>query len=83
MKDIQIACPANIRFKFYKSAEEIKFENKFAAMTIVAPMTENMENSYERIKKVTNQLKGSIGHMYAVYALSFWSGKLLPRFVNY
>lgn len=83
VKDIQIACPANIRFRFYKSAREIKLENKFAAMVIKAPMTEAMENSYEKIKQVTKQLKISIGYMYAVYALSFWSGKLLPRFINY
>lgn len=52
-------------------------------MSLVVPLTENMQHSYEDIKKVTKQLKTAIGHMYAVYALSFWSGKLLPRHVSY
>lgn len=52
-------------------------------MSLIVPLTESMHNSYEDIKKVTKQLKTAIGHMYAVYALSFWSGKLLPRCINY
>ena len=52
-KDITICIPANIRFKFYARRENVKLENKFAAMTIRAPLTENMESAYKPIKQVT------------------------------
>ena len=80
-KDITIYIPANIRFKFYPTREKVLLENKFAAMTIVAPLTDTMQSAYKPIKNVTKQLKSSLAYIYAVYAISFWSGKLAPRFL--
>ncbi len=45
--------PANIRFKFYPTPEEVKLENKFAAIPMLVPLTENMDSAYGQIKKVT------------------------------
>jgi NRPS condensation-like uncharacterized protein len=47
--DIQIMMPANLRWGFYKSREDIKIENKFAALPIKMPLINNMKDSYKRI----------------------------------
>jgi len=78
-KNISLVIPANIRFKFYPTREQVVLENKFAAIPLNVPLTETMESSYEKIKKVTKALKGSFGLIYGVYALTFWTVKLLPR----
>jgi hypothetical protein len=57
----------------------VKFENKFAAMTIKVPLTNSMPESYAPIKKATKVLKSALTEIYANYAISFWSGKLIPR----
>lgn len=41
-KDFQIVIPANIRFKFYPTPEDVKLENKFAAIPLLVPLTETM-----------------------------------------
>ena len=41
-KNISLLIPANIRFKFYPTKEEVVLENKFAAIPIVVPLTETM-----------------------------------------
>jgi NRPS condensation-like uncharacterized protein len=47
--DIQIMMPANIRWGFYKSREDIRIENKFAALPIKMPLINNIKDSYKRI----------------------------------
>merc|ERR1712166_1113112 len=79
VEEFKIVIPANIRFKFYPTKEEVKLENKFAAIPLTVPTTDKMETSYGKIKRVTGQLRGSLGLIYAVYALSFWSTMLTPR----
>lgn len=81
VEEFKIVVPANIRFKFYPTKEEVKLENKFAAIPLTVPTTDKMETSYGKIKSVTGQLRGSLGLIYAVYALSFWSTMLTPRAV--
>lgn len=49
--------PANLRWGFPKSREEICIENKFAALPIKMPLINNMKDSYKRIQKVTAQIK--------------------------
>ena len=71
-----------MRFSFYPSREQIKFENKFAALPLVVPLTSSMETAYDKIKAVTKKIKSSIGMIYGAYSITYWSGKLLPRFVN-
>lgn len=76
---IKMALPANLRFKFYKSRQHVKMENKFAALPICVPLSSTMEESYKRIHNVTKSLKNSMGLVYGTYALSFWGNKLFPR----
>lgn len=71
--------PANIRFAFYATKRQVQLENKFAAMTLKVPLTESMPKAYGPVKKVTKLLRGAMTEIYANYALSFWSGKLVPR----
>lgn len=52
-KDITICIPANIRFSFYETRDKVLLENKFAVMSVIAPLTESMESAYKPIKKVT------------------------------
>jgi len=75
-----MALPANLRFKFYKTRQLIKMENKFAAIPITVPLSKSMDEAYVKIKKATNCLKNSMGVIYTTYAITYWSNKLLPRF---
>lgn len=81
-KHIQVVIPANIRFSFYKTKKDVQLENKFAAMTLKVPLTSSMPEAYAPIKKVTKGLRSATAEIYALYAISFWSGKLIPRFFN-
>jgi len=40
--EINIAIPANIRFKPYQKREDVKLENKFAAIPLKLPIVESM-----------------------------------------
>lgn len=72
--------PANIRFKFYPTPEDVKLENKFAAIPMLVPLTEDMESAYGQIKKVTDTIK-SLPFFYINYALALISNILLPKFI--
>ena len=74
--------PANIRFAFYPTKKAVQLENKFAAMSLKVPLTPSMPEAYVPVKKVTKLLRGAITDIYANYAMSFWSGKLVPRFLT-
>lgn len=41
--------PANIRFAFYPTREEVKLENKFAVVPLKVPLTEDMQSAYPQI----------------------------------
>ena len=57
-KHINILIPGNIRFKFYNTREEVKFENKFTVLPVVSvPLTQSMERAYKPIKEATKDLK--------------------------
>lgn len=58
-------------------------ENKFAAISLTVPLTESMQKAYGPIKKATEKLKNAMGLIYGIYAISFWSALLLPRFISY
>ena len=81
-KEMQILLPANIRFSFYPTAEKVKLENKFAALPLKVPLTQSMETAYPQIQRVTKALKSSMGFIYGVYTISFWSALLCPKFVT-
>lgn len=80
-KSFNLCLPANIRFKFYPTVDDVKLENKFAALPLRVPLTEDMQSAYPIIKKATAKLKGSLSYIYGMYALVFWSNWVLPRFV--
>lgn len=48
-KDFKLVIPANIRFSFYPSPEKVKLENKFAAIPLTVPLTQDMASSYSQI----------------------------------
>lgn len=71
--------PANIRFRFYPTREEVKLENKFAALPLTLPLTSDMPSAYPEIQKGTKCLKSSMTLVYALYLLGSWSSRLMPR----
>jgi NRPS condensation-like uncharacterized protein len=80
-KSFKCVIPANIRFKFYATPEQVKLENKFAVVPLTVPLCENMETAYKKIQNATKHLKHSISYVYAMYALAYWANILVPRFV--
>lgn len=78
---LNMIIPANIRFKFYMKREEVKLENKFSAMPLRVPLTDDMENSYSKIRAVTAPLKSSIPGIYATYVASSLGNRLAPRYL--
>ena len=80
-EDFQMVIPANIRFKFYPSPDKVKLENKFAGLGLKVPLTKDMQSSYSLIQSVTKPLKNSLSLVYCLYASTYWSGILLPRFL--
>lgn len=79
---VSVCLPANIRFKFYETYDEIKLENKFSCIPINIPLSKTMEDAYLNVKKVTQMIKGSLAYMYCSYAMTFWSSLLFPRFIG-
>ncbi len=45
-KTINVLLPANIRFGFYPTREEVKIENKISALPIKMPLISSMKDSY-------------------------------------
>lgn len=78
-KKFKMVIPANIRFKFYPSKDSLVLENKFAAIPLTLPLTKDMPSAYPEIQKGTKFLKSSMTLVYALYALGYWSNKLMPR----
>lgn len=54
---MNIVIPANIRFAHYGTWEKVKFENKFAPVTLLIPLENNIEKSLEKVPKVTANLR--------------------------
>ena len=75
--------PANIRFAFYPSREEVQQENKFAALPLKVPLMSTMEEAYKSISKVTKQIKANFGYIYAAYAFTLYGtlfgARQIPR----
>lgn len=76
---INILMPANMRYKFYQTREEIKAENKFSSMPLKMPIAAKMKDAYIKVQKVTKKIKQSVGYLYSAYALTFWCTLLGPR----
>jgi len=78
---VQLMIPANIRFSFYNTREDVKLENKFAAIPLRIPIFKSMTEAYSNIKKTSSALRNTMSLFYGVYALSFWSTLLFPRWL--
>ena len=81
---IQVLLPANIRFRWYPTADDVSCENKFAALPVKLPIIANMKDSYKPTSKITKKLKGNIGYIYAAYAVTYliniFGCRFIPRF---
>lgn len=73
--------PANVRFRWYEKREDVKLENKFAAVPIKLPLISKMQDSYDPISKVTKKLKNIIGFVYTSYAVAYLSSMFSTRFL--
>lgn len=78
-KDVQIVIPANIRFRFYPSKEEVKLENKFSAMPLRVPLSDTMEAAYKKIPAVTRHLKSNAVMVYAQYVFTIIFNSIMPK----
>ena len=74
--------PVNIRFDFYSTPDDVRIENRFSIMPLRIPLFGNMKESYKVMKKLSSSLKNLYGFVYGVYAVSFWTSQLFPRYVN-
>lgn len=70
-EEINITIPANIRFRFYPTPEEVKLENKFAALPLTVPLAPTMEQAYPLVKKASKAIKNSFASFCFVYGTYF------------
>jgi len=73
--------PANIRFRWYDKREDVKLENKFAAIPMTLPLISKMKDSYDPISKITKRMKNIIGYIYTSYAVAYLSSMFTSRFL--
>ena len=71
--------PANIRFQFYPTREEVKLENKFSSIPVILPLTDSMEQAYAKVPQIMKKLKSKFLMIYASYALSLMANLGLPK----
>jgi hypothetical protein len=82
-KEVQICIPANVRFEFYPTREDVKLENKFAAIPVMLPLFENMPEAYKTIQNLMKKrVKDNYLAVYASYASAFYSNMILPRTIS-
>ena len=74
--------PANIRFKHYETVEELKLENKFAAINLKIPLLDNIDDAVKSVPKVTSTLRNAFGEVYATYALSYYGIMFCPYWIT-
>ena len=79
VKEALICIPANIRFKFYPTAEKVRLENKFSAIPLILPLSASMHDALPKVKKAFGALKSQFGMVYASYAMTRFLQKLMPR----
>ena len=73
--------PANMRFGFYPTRDDVKIENKFAVLPLKLPIVSNMSDSYKKISQVTKRLKTSIGYIYTSYFITQLVNIIGPKFL--
>mmetsp|Transcript_842 Transcript_842/g.1275 ORF Transcript_842/g.1275 Transcript_842/m.1275 type:complete len:290 (-) Transcript_842:110-979(-) len=78
---MRIAVPCNIRWKYYKTYDEVELENKFAPMPIKIPLKTNVEEALTSSSRVSRDMKKSFAKIYTIYALSVFIGLFVPTFM--
>lgn len=84
-KKINISIPANIRFKFYPTPNDVKLENKFAAIPLTVPLATTMDEAYPLVKKASRHIKNGFASfcmVYGTYVIQKTSSMLQSRLAN-
>lgn len=81
-QSLSVLLPANIRFKFYNTMDDVVLENKFSAIPIKLPLVGQIKDAYSKVSMITKQIKSSFSYVYCAYALTYWANLLFPRFVT-
>ena len=77
--DIQLMIPANIRFQFYPSRNDIKLENKFSSIPVILPLTDSMQSAYSQVAPIMKNIKSKFLMIYASYAFTYIANLGLPK----
>lgn len=78
IEKVNIGIPANIRFAFYPTVEDVKLENKFACLPLMLPLVNNMKDSYGIISKATKHLKTNFPMIYTSYVVQRLASRIAP-----
>ena len=80
-KQINIIIPANIRWKMYKTFENVVLENKFAPVALKLPLIKDPKQALAQIKRLPTKLRKSFPISYCMYLVSTVTAMFLPGFV--
>jgi len=79
INEVNIGIPANIRFAFYPTVEDVKLENKFSCIPLILPLVNNMKDSYGIIAKATKHLKTNFPMVYTSYIVQRLGCLISPK----
>lgn len=65
---INLGLPANVRFQYYETLDELKLENKFSGINMKLPLIKNVFEGFKAIPEITKKFKNNFGEIYAIYA---------------
>lgn len=81
MRKINICIPANIRFAHYPTWEKVKFENKFAPVSLTIPINKDLNQALKEVPRVTSTLRSQLFDVYAAYAMTFYTVMITPYWI--
>ena len=82
-ESVQIVIPANVRFEFYPTREDVKLENKFASIPLRLPLYSNMKEAYTSVQKLMKKfVRDNYLVVYASYASTFYGNMIFPRTIS-
>lgn len=76
-----IAVPANIRLKPYKTRQEVKTENKFAALCLSIPLHSDIKEAQKKVPESLEVLR-DFGLIYATWVMVEVINFLTPLFIQ-
>lgn len=77
-----LCVPVNVRWARYETFEQVKLENKIAAVVIKIPLADTCSESLCSVPIVTSQLRDCFPKLYSEHLISNLSTLLLPESVN-